>query len=52
MPIRAIARHPETSKNTVKRAPATHRPPKYERVVKDSVVDSVEYRRVTHRTPA
>lgn len=39
MPIRAIARHLGISKNTVKRALASDRPPKYERVAKGSVVD-------------
>lgn len=42
MPIRAIARHLGISKNTVKGALATDRPPKYERPLKGSVVDAVE----------
>lgn len=42
MPIRAIARHLGISKNTVKRALASDRPPKYERPAKGSVVDAVE----------
>ncbi|MER5217799.1 phosphatase PAP2 family protein [Streptomyces sp. NPDC002838] len=37
----AIARHLGISKNTVKRAPATDRPPKYERTPKCSVADAV-----------
>lgn len=42
MPIRAIARHLGISRNTVKRALAADRPPKYERAVKGSAVDAVE----------
>jgi transposase len=42
MPIRAIARHLGISKNTVERALANDRPPKYERPAKGSVVDAVE----------
>lgn len=42
IPIRAIARHPGISKNMVKRALASDRPPKYERPAKGSVVDAVE----------
>ncbi|ELP66402.1 IS21 family transposase [Streptomyces turgidiscabies] len=44
MPIRVIARHLGISKNTVKRAPAHDRPPKYERPAKGSAVDAVEVR--------
>ena len=39
MPIRAIARHLGISKNTVKRALATDRPPVYQRPLKGSAVD-------------
>ncbi|WP_422640780.1 helix-turn-helix domain-containing protein [Streptomyces avermitilis] len=42
MPIRAIARHLGISKNTVKRALASDRPPQYRRPAKGSVVDAVE----------
>ncbi|MEU6974322.1 IS21 family transposase [Kitasatospora aureofaciens] len=42
MPIRAIARHMGISKNTVKRALATDRPPVYQRPLKGSAVDAVE----------
>jgi len=42
MPIRAIARHLGISKNTVKRALATDRPPVYSRPLKGSAVDAVE----------
>ncbi|WP_409474475.1 IS21 family transposase [Streptomyces sp. HC307] len=53
MPIRAIARHLGISKNTVKRALATDRPPKYERPAKGSVVDAVEVqiRELLRETP-
>jgi transposase len=53
MPIRAIARHLGISKNTVKRALATDRPPKYERAAKGSVVDAVEVqiRELLRETP-
>jgi transposase len=44
MPIRAIARHLGISKNTVKRALATDRPPRYSRPLKGSAVDAVEPR--------
>lgn len=44
MPIRAIARHLGISKNTVKRALATDRPPAYSRPLKGSAVDAVEPR--------
>lgn len=42
MPIRAIARHLGISKNTVKRALPTDRPPVYSRPVRGSAVDAVE----------
>ncbi|MFR9755060.1 IS21 family transposase [Streptomyces sp. TR06-5] len=42
MPIRAIARHLGISKNTVKRALASDRPPVYCRPSKGSAVDAVE----------
>jgi transposase len=42
MPIRAVARHLGISKNTVKRALATDRPPVYRRPLKGSAVDAVE----------
>jgi transposase len=42
MAIRAIARRLGVSKNTVKKALASHEPPKYERAVKGSIVDAVE----------
>ncbi|MFB6775819.1 IS21 family transposase [Streptomyces sp. NPDC056337] len=53
MPIRAIARHLGISKNTVKRALANDRPPKYERPAKGSVVDAVEVqiRELLRETP-
>ncbi|MEU9214179.1 IS21 family transposase [Streptomyces sp. NPDC048415] len=53
MPIRAIARHLGISKNTVKRALASDRPPKYERSAKGSVVDAVEVqiRELLRETP-
>ncbi len=53
MPIRAIARHLGISKNTVKRALASDRPPKYERPTKGSVVDAVEaqIRELLRETP-
>ncbi|MGW2206984.1 ATP-binding protein [Streptomyces sp. NPDC001774] len=53
MPIRAIARHLGISKNTVKRALATDRPPKYQRPVKGSAVDAVEVqiRELLRETP-
>ncbi|MEU6014204.1 IS21 family transposase [Streptomyces sp. NPDC047515] len=53
MPIRAIARHLGISKNTVKRALATDRPPKYERPSQGSVVDAVEVqiRELLRETP-
>ncbi|MEY9987988.1 transposase [Streptomyces sp. V4I8] len=53
MPIRAIARHLGISKNTVKRALAHDRPPKYERPAKGSVVDAVEVqiRELLRETP-
>jgi transposase len=53
MPIRAIARHLGISKNTVKRALASDRPPKYERPAKGSVVDAVEVqiRELLRETP-
>lgn len=44
MPIRAVARHLGISKNTVKRALATDRPPVYQRPAKGSAVDAVEPR--------
>ncbi|MET7738561.1 IS21 family transposase [Streptomyces sp. NPDC005402] len=54
MPIRAIARHLGISKNTVKRALASDRPPKYERPAKGSVVDAVEVqiRELLRETPS
>lgn len=53
MPIRAIARHLGISKNTVKQALATDRPPKYERPSQGSVVDAVEVqiRKLLRETP-
>lgn len=53
MPIRAIARQLGISKNTVKRALANDRPPKYERPAKGSVVDAVEVqlRELLRETP-
>lgn len=53
MPIRAIARHLGISKNTVKRALAHDRPPKYERPAKGSAVDAVEVqiRELLRETP-
>ncbi|WMX45962.1 IS21 family transposase [Streptomyces roseicoloratus] len=53
MPIRAIARHLGISKNTVKRALATDRPPRYQRPVKGSAVDAVEVqiRELLRETP-
>jgi transposase len=53
MPIRAIARHLGISKNTVKRALASDRPPKYERAAKGSAVDDVEpaIRELLQQTP-
>jgi transposase len=42
MPIRAIARHLGVSKNTVKRALASDRPPVYQRAAKGSAVDPFE----------
>lgn len=53
MPIRAIARHLGISKNTVKRALASDRPPKYERAGRGSAVDAVEpaIRELLQQTP-
>ena len=53
MPIRAIARHLGISKNTVKRALATDRPPVYSRPLKGSAVDAVEpqIRELLKQTP-
>ncbi|GAA1262397.1 IS21-like element ISMbo1 family transposase [Kitasatospora nipponensis] len=53
MPIRAIARHLGISKNTVKRALANDRPPKYQRPAKGSIVDAVEdrIRELLRQTP-
>ncbi|MFF3517770.1 hypothetical protein [Streptomyces sp. NPDC002573] len=48
MPIRAVARHLGISKNTVKRALAHDRPPKYERPLKGSAVDAVECRSASY----
>lgn len=42
MPIQVISRVMGVSRNTVKRALASDRPPKYERPTKGSVVDAVE----------
>ena len=42
MAIRAIARRLGISKNTVKKALASHEPPRYRRAVKGSIVDVVE----------
>ncbi|KAA9164044.1 IS21 family transposase [Amycolatopsis acidicola] len=42
MAIRAIARRLGISKNTVKKALASHEPPRYERAAKGSIVDAVE----------
>lgn len=44
MPIKAIARVMGISKNTVKKALASDRPPKYQRARKGSIVDAVEPR--------
>jgi predicted DNA-binding protein (UPF0251 family) len=53
MPIRAIARQLGISKNTVKRALATDRPPVYSRPPKGSAVDAVEpqIRELLKQTP-
>ncbi|PBC66309.1 transposase [Streptomyces sp. TLI_235] len=53
LPIRAIARHLGISKNTVKRALATDRPPVYQRPLKGSAVDAVEpaIRELLKQTP-
>lgn len=53
MPIRAIARHLGVSKNTVKRALASDRPPVYSRPATGSAVDAVEpqIRELLKRTP-
>jgi transposase len=53
MPIRAIARQLGISKNTVKRALATDRPPTYSRPLKGSAVDAVEpaIRELLKQTP-
>ncbi|MEU5032500.1 IS21 family transposase [Streptomyces milbemycinicus] len=53
MPIRAIARHLGISKNTVKRALATDRPPVYQRPLKGSAVDAFEpaIRELLKQTP-
>ncbi|MEV8545618.1 helix-turn-helix domain-containing protein, partial [Streptomyces sp. NPDC051572] len=53
MPIRAIARQLGISKNTVKRALATNRPPVYSRPAKGSAVDAVEpqIRELLKQTP-
>jgi transposase len=53
MPIRAIARQLGISKNTVKRALATDRPPVYSRPAKGSAVDAVEpqIRELLKQTP-
>ena len=53
MPIRAIARQLGISKNTVKRALATDRPPVYPRPPKGSAVDAVEpqIRELLKQTP-
>ena len=44
MPIKAIARVMKVSRNTVRSAIASDRPPKYERAAKGSIVDAVEPR--------
>src|ERR1700761_8886797 len=44
MPVKAIARVMGVSRNTVRAAVASDRPPKYERAPKGSVVDAVEPR--------
>lgn len=53
MPIQAVARQLGISKNTVKRALATDRPPVYRRPAKGLVVDSVEpqIRELLKQTP-
>ncbi|MBV6703412.1 IS21 family transposase [Kitasatospora aureofaciens] len=53
MPIRAIARHLGISKNTVKRALASDRPPVYQRPLKGSAVDAAEpaIRELLKQTP-
>ncbi|WP_285702230.1 helix-turn-helix domain-containing protein, partial [Actinomadura sp. NBRC 104412] len=40
--IRAIARRLGISRNTVRKALASHEPPRYVRAVKGSIVDAVE----------
>ncbi len=42
MPVQVIARMLGVSRNTVKRALASERPPKYQRPAKGSIVDAVE----------
>lgn len=42
MPIKAIARHLGIARNTVRRALASHEPPRYQRASKGSIVDAVE----------
>lgn len=42
MPIRAIARQMGISRNTVRRALASHEPPRYQRPARGSIVDAVE----------
>ncbi|MEU8425611.1 IS21 family transposase [Micromonospora sp. NPDC048835] len=42
MAIKAIARRLEVSRNTVRKALASHEPPRYQRAVKGSIVDAVE----------
>ena len=53
MPIAAIARRLGVARNTVKRALASDRPPRYERPPKGSVVDAVEpaIRELLQETP-
>lgn len=53
MPIKAIARHLCISKNTVKRALASDRPPVYQRPLKGSAVDAFEpvIRELLKQTP-
>ena len=44
MPVKAIARVMKVSRNTVRAAIASDRPPKYQRPAKGSIVDAVEPR--------
>ena len=44
MPVKAIARVMKVSRNTVRAAIASDRPPKYQRPAKGSIVDAAELR--------